>query len=51
MIIHLNGWPGAGKKTIGEALSARFIPNHLLRDVALVCADIGSQPPTISCFG
>src|SRR6202011_2120341 len=34
MIVHLNGWPGAGKKTIGEALSmllgARFIHNHLL---------------------
>jgi broad-specificity NMP kinase len=42
MIIHLNGWPGAGKKTIGQALSAllgaRFIHNHLLHDVAIICA-------------
>lgn len=42
MIIHLNGWPGAGKKTIGAELAkrlhARFIHNHLLHDVAIVCA-------------
>jgi hypothetical protein len=42
MIVHINGWPGAGKKTIGEALAkllgARFIHNHLLHDVAIVCA-------------
>lgn len=41
MIIHLNGWPGVGKKTIGELLarklSARFIHNHLLHDVAIAC--------------
>src|SRR5262249_50019631 len=41
MIIHLNGWPGVGKKTIGSVLAnhlrARFIHNHLLHDVALVC--------------
>ena len=47
MIIHLNGWPGAGKKTIGEALSkilgARFIPNHLLHDVAIVCAGFANE--------
>jgi broad-specificity NMP kinase len=47
MIIHLNGWPGSGKKTIGEALSrlmgARFIHNHLLHDVAIVCAGFESQ--------
>jgi len=46
MIIHLNGWPGAGKKTIGlilaEALKARFIHNHLLHDVGIVCAGIDS---------
>ena len=44
MIIHINGWPGAGKKTIGEVLSrllgARFIHNHLLHDVAIVCAGL-----------
>jgi len=42
MIIHLNGWPGAGKKTIGAILArmlgARFVHNHLLHDVAIVCA-------------
>ena len=47
MIIHINGWPGVGKKTIGEALSkmlgARFIHNHLLHDVALVCAGFESE--------
>ncbi len=47
MIIHLNGWPGAGKKTVGIALAAqiggRFIHNHLLHDVALVCAGKGSD--------
>ena len=45
MIVHLNGWPGVGKKTIGEALArrlgARFIHNHLLHDIAIVCAGIG----------
>ncbi len=45
MIVHLNGWPGVGKKTIGEQLArrlgARFIHNHLLHDVAIACAGIG----------
>ena len=35
MIVHLNGWPGVGKKTIGfelaKNLRARFIHNHLLQ--------------------
>ncbi|WP_284388078.1 hypothetical protein [Devosia yakushimensis] len=39
MIIHLNGWPGVGKLTIGRLLAAdlgaRFIHNHLLHDVAI----------------
>jgi broad-specificity NMP kinase len=42
MIIHLNGWPGVGKRTIGASvasrLGARFIHNHLLHDVAIQCA-------------
>jgi len=42
MIIHINGWPGVGKKTIGEIvadrLRARFIHNHVLHDVAFACA-------------
>jgi gluconate kinase len=46
VIVHLNGWPGVGKKTIGDALSrklgARFIHNHLLHDVAIVCAGLTS---------
>jgi broad-specificity NMP kinase len=41
MIIHLNGWPGVGKRTIGSILAnhlgARFIHNHLLHDVGIVC--------------
>ncbi len=45
MIVHLNGWPGVGKKAIGEKLArrlgARFIHNHLLHDVAIACAGIG----------
>ncbi len=45
MIVHLNGWLGVGKKTIGEKLAhrlgARFIHNHLLHDVAIACAGIG----------
>ncbi len=44
MIIHLNGWPGVGKKTIGSILAdrlhARFIHNHLLHDVAIVCTGL-----------
>lgn len=47
MIVHLNGWPGVGKQTIGRlvaaTLGARFIHNHLLHDVAIVCA--GFQHP------
>jgi gluconate kinase len=47
MIIHINGWPGAGKQTIGTALAkrvgARFIHNHLLHDVAIVCAGFDSE--------
>lgn len=44
MIVHLNGWPGAGKMTIGallaERLGARFIHNHLLHDVAIACTGL-----------
>jgi gluconate kinase len=47
MIIHLNGWPGAGKKTIGQIvakrLDARFIHNHLLHDVAIACAGLSGE--------
>jgi gluconate kinase len=44
MIVHLNGWPGVGKRTIGEILAARmgarFIHNHLLHDVAIRCTGL-----------
>ena len=45
MIVHLNGWPGVGKRTIGECLAkrlgARFVHNHLLHDVAIACCGLG----------
>ncbi len=44
VIVHLNGWPGVGKLTIGRALAgklgARLIDNHLLHDVAIRCAGL-----------
>ncbi len=47
MIIHLNGWPGVGKMTIGrllaDSLEARFIHNHVLHDVAFTCAGYGDK--------
>ncbi|MGE0855413.1 MAG: AAA family ATPase [Hyphomicrobiaceae bacterium] len=47
VIVHLNGWPGAGKKTIGEVLArklgARFIHNHMLHDVAIACTGFDSS--------
>jgi len=47
MIIHLNGWPGVGKMTIGQELAndlgARFIHNHTLHDVAFACAGYGDK--------
>ena len=34
MILHINGWPGSGKYTVGrivaERLGARFVPNHVI---------------------
>lgn len=43
MLIHINSWPGAGKKTIGELLaariSARFLHNHHLLDLVAACCD------------
>lgn len=44
VIVHLNGWPGVGKLTIGRVLAARLdarlIDNHLLHDVAIACAGL-----------
>ena len=47
MIVHINGWPGAGKYSIGKDLSrklgARFVHNHLLHDLALACTGLDDQ--------
>lgn len=47
MIIHINGWPGVGKSTIGKIVAnkigARFIHNHVLHDVAWACAGRGDE--------
>jgi len=44
MIVHINGWPGVGKQTVGRIvarkLGARFIHNHLLHDVAICCTGL-----------
>lgn len=44
MIVHLNGWPGVGKLTVGRLLArklgARLIDNHLLHDIAIRCAGL-----------
>ena len=44
MTVHLNGWPGVGKFTVGRILAgrlgARLIHNHLLHDVAIACAGL-----------
>lgn len=46
VIIHINGWPGVGKYTVGkitaERLSARFMPNHSLCAPANCVADFGT---------
>ncbi|MBC7514781.1 MAG: hypothetical protein H7234_10155 [Herminiimonas sp.] len=43
MFIHINSWPGAGKKTIGvllaSRLKARFVHNHHLLDLVDACCD------------
>lgn len=51
LTVHLNGWPGVGKLTVGrvlaERLGARPIDDHLLHDVAIRCtglADPGRWP-------
>jgi hypothetical protein len=46
MIIHLNGWPGAGKLTVGRELAgmlgARLLDNHTLHNVAAALCDRGT---------
>jgi len=43
MLIHINSWPGAGKKTIGKLLAsrlkARFLHNHHILDLVDACCD------------
>ena len=46
MIIHFNGMPGVGKRTVAEILAnkinARLIDNHLLIDLVLAICERGS---------
>ncbi|MEM9670927.1 MAG: nucleoside kinase [Pseudomonadota bacterium] len=46
IIIHINGWPGVGKYTIGKnvaaQLNARFVPNHSICAPANCVADFGT---------
>jgi len=46
MIVHLNGWPGVGKYTVGkivaERLGARFLDNHTLLNIAIALTDRGT---------
>jgi shikimate kinase len=46
MIVHLNGWPGVGKLTVGRKLApmlnARLLDNHTLHNVALAICDFDS---------
>jgi hypothetical protein len=46
MIIHINGYPGVGKLTVGRALAARLgarlLDNHAMYDVAFALADFRS---------
>ena len=46
MIIHLNGWPGVGKYTVGkivaERLGSRFLDNHTLLNIAIALTDRGT---------
>lgn len=47
MLVHINSWPGAGKKTIGERLArrrgAQFLHNHLILDLVDACCDRGQS--------
>ena len=47
MLINLNGWPGAGKLTVGRVLAkelgGRLLDNHTILNVASALAEQGSQ--------
>lgn len=53
MFIHINSWPGAGKKTIGERLArlmdARFLHNHLILDLVEACCN-REEVPWQQCY-
>lgn len=46
MIVHINGYPGVGKLTVGRSLSARLggrlLDNHAMYDVAFALAEFRS---------
>jgi hypothetical protein len=46
MIVHINGWPGVGKLTVGRRvagrLGARLVDNHTLLNPALAVSEHGS---------
>ncbi len=46
IIVHINGWPGVGKYTIGriaaQQLDARFLPNHVICGPGLSVAGFGT---------
>ncbi|MEO0917923.1 MAG: AAA family ATPase, partial [Pseudomonadota bacterium] len=46
-VIHIGGWPGSGKRTIGRALAdlcgGRLLDNHVFLDAALAVFDRGTQ--------
>jgi len=47
VIVHLNGWPGAGKLTVARVLArrlqARLLDNHTLHNVAASLCDRGTD--------
>ncbi|MGV1768007.1 AAA family ATPase [Rhizobium rhizogenes] len=46
MILHLNGWPGVGKYTVGKivakGMGARFLDNHTVLNIAIALTDRGT---------
>ena len=46
ILIHINGWPGAGKYTLGriaaERIGARLVPNHAINGPGFALADFGA---------
>jgi len=46
IIVHINGWPGAGKYSVGRLaaarLGARLVPNHAINGPGFALADFGT---------